>query len=220
MCFSAGASFAASAGLTVVGVATIIKHHKTKDLPLAFIPLIFAIQQAIEGFLWLSLGRGDTSTTMLLTYAFLFFAFLWWPMYSPFAAFLVEPHRSRRRIIVFFCILGALIGSTLYAGFILHPIPAQVAGRCIAYPIEIPYGTFLTYLYVLAAIGSGLFSSRPIIKFFSVFSGAFALISWLAYTMYFTSVWCFFAAVMSLILFFSTGTDITISRRDKATSLL
>lgn len=219
MCFSAGASFAASASLTVIGVATIIKTRKTKDLPLAFIPLIFAIQQAIEGFLWLSLGRGGDGATLPLTYAFLFFAFLWWPIYSPLAAFFVEPHRSRQRIILFFVLLGTLVGFTLYAGFITHPIPAQIASRCIRYPIEIPYGTFLTYLYVLAAIGSGLFSSRPIIKLFSLLSGTFALISWLVYTMHFTSVWCFFAAVLSLFLFFSAKNK-AIPRREKDTSLL
>ena len=55
MCFSASASFGAGIVLSSIGIATITKTQSRSQLSLAFIPLIFAVQQFSEGFLWLSL---------------------------------------------------------------------------------------------------------------------------------------------------------------------
>ena len=57
MCFSAPASFVAAAVTGAVGVAAMMRVHRREELPLAAMPLFFAVQQAIEGFLWLSLRR-------------------------------------------------------------------------------------------------------------------------------------------------------------------
>ena len=74
MCFSPAASFTAAALLSVAGSAAVIKNYKVKKaLPIAIIPLIFAIQQAIEGMLWLNI-QGSGGYTLLFTYLFLFFA--------------------------------------------------------------------------------------------------------------------------------------------------
>mgnify|MGYP000091041284 FL=1 len=73
MCFSATASFAASAVLGATGIATLAKTKDRKMLPLATIPLVFAIQQAIEGGLWLTIADGG-SDAVLLSALFLFFA--------------------------------------------------------------------------------------------------------------------------------------------------
>lgn len=56
MCFSAGASFGASAILVVIGVASLRKVQTRAHLPFAAIPLLFGIKQAFEGVLWLMLG--------------------------------------------------------------------------------------------------------------------------------------------------------------------
>ena len=49
MCFSATASFIAGTTLSVVGVATLRKTEARTELPFAMIPLLFGIQQLIEG---------------------------------------------------------------------------------------------------------------------------------------------------------------------------
>ena len=73
MCFSAEASFIASGGLAVAGGAS-LKVAKKEQRLIALIPLLFAIQQAIEGMQWLYLYRGTSS--LKLAYAFLFFGFV------------------------------------------------------------------------------------------------------------------------------------------------
>lgn len=49
MCFSASASFIAGASLSAIGVATLRRVESKKEIPFATIPLLFGIQQLIEG---------------------------------------------------------------------------------------------------------------------------------------------------------------------------
>ena len=54
MCFSATASFVASGALSALGVATLRATQRKAEIPFATIPLLFGIQQFVEGVLWLS----------------------------------------------------------------------------------------------------------------------------------------------------------------------
>ena len=87
MCFSAPASFVAAGLAGAAGLASLARVQSKAELPLAAMPLVFAIQQTIEGFLWLTLANeavGPTSSS--LTEAFLMFALVLWPIYAPFTA--------------------------------------------------------------------------------------------------------------------------------------
>ncbi len=57
MCFSAAASFSASAVCAAAGVMAIRRADRA-DLPLALIPMIFALHQAIEGLVWMTHAEG------------------------------------------------------------------------------------------------------------------------------------------------------------------
>ncbi|MCX6779300.1 MAG: hypothetical protein NTU97_03655 [Candidatus Magasanikbacteria bacterium] len=201
MCFSSTASFTASGFLTVVGIATLAKTKQKKTLLIMIVPLIFAFQQLIEGLLWLSLKNGS-EYSLPLTYLFLFFALFFWPIYIPFVALLLEPQKIRRRIILFFCFGGILVGILLFVSFLQKPEVVRVVNNCLFYANQSPYPFLLNYLYILFTIGSGAISSRPIIKIISLFGLTSALISWLIYSINFISVWCFFAAIMSVIIYF------------------
>ena len=54
MCFSATASFSAGAVLLGIGALTVKSSHRRREMPLAAIPLLFAIQQLTEGVIWLT----------------------------------------------------------------------------------------------------------------------------------------------------------------------
>ena len=84
MCFSASASFGAGVVLSVIGVASIKKAKSPTQIIFASIPLIFAVQQITEGFLWLSLTHSNfASLKQVTTYIFLFFAQIVWPIWVP-----------------------------------------------------------------------------------------------------------------------------------------
>lgn len=101
MCFSPTASFTASIAIGTIGVATLRHVKNPRELALALMPILFAIQQTIEGFLWLSLGSNGPGA-LPLTYAFGFFAFFLWPIYAPFAVYLLEPEAIRRKLMILF----------------------------------------------------------------------------------------------------------------------
>jgi hypothetical protein len=55
MCFSPTASFVTVGITTAAAIASLTQVRGWRELPLASLPLIFAVQQSVEGFLWLML---------------------------------------------------------------------------------------------------------------------------------------------------------------------
>ncbi|HRK03041.1 MAG TPA: hypothetical protein PLH57_10285, partial [Oligoflexia bacterium] len=114
MCFSANASFLASAGIGAVGAATLLKKPTIRELPLALIPVCFSVQQASEGIVWLTLPTGGLLHSVAVK-VFLLFATMLWPVLVPIAFYLVEQDSSRRKKMRFGIGLGlAVVAYLLY----------------------------------------------------------------------------------------------------------
>ncbi|MFA6486435.1 MAG: DUF6629 family protein [Candidatus Magasanikbacteria bacterium] len=206
MCFSATASFTASAVLGVVGAATLGKTKNKRAWLLSAVPLLFALQQFTEGLLWVSLDRWPTYT-LPLTHVFLFFALFVWPIYTPLMILLLEPSKIRRIIIGFFLAGGIVVGTMFYLNYLTSPEVARVLNRCLYYPTHIFQPESLKYLYIVVTVGSGLISSRMIAKLFCLLVLVGSVITWVFYTVNFTSVWCFFAATISVVLYLQPQKD-------------
>ncbi len=201
MCFSPSASFTASALLGVIGVATVAKTKNKKALPLAVIPLIFALQQLIEGGLWLNI-LGSGRFTLLLTAFFLFFALFWWPAFVPFTVYVIETVPWRRRVLAVLSGVGVATGIYIYATYLLNPTSAVIMNHCIYYEHTTPYGMVGAVLYMCVTVGAGVISSRYMIKFLYTLLAVLAFIAWRIYLANFVSVWCFFAAVASGFIYY------------------
>ena len=52
MCFSASVSFVAGTSLLAAGAVTVRKARHKDELPFAAIPLLFGVQQLVEGVIW------------------------------------------------------------------------------------------------------------------------------------------------------------------------
>ena len=75
MCFSATANFVGSTALGAVGVVTLTKVKHRRELLFASLPLLFAIHQFIEGFVWLGLdGILSPTITHNMGAAFMLYA--------------------------------------------------------------------------------------------------------------------------------------------------
>lgn len=211
MCFSASASFVASAALGSLGAVVYSKKKNTHDWALSLIPIVFAVQQAAEGFLWLSIGQ-NSAFTMLFTSIFLFFAFFWWPAYIPYVAMSLETNPRTKRLLRYVWFLGGSLGLILYGLFLLRPMPAFIQGSSICYayyPYSIAFDAFplIMLVYIGTTVIAGVFSRHTVFQFFSVAAGVGALIAWFFHTSTFTSVWCFFAAILSVILLYQPSSD-------------
>lgn len=197
MCFSASASFIAGGGLVALGGASFVIAKKEKKI-LAAIPLLFGIQQISEGFQWERLNLGTTSP--IAGYIFLFFAFILWPIYVPTFVWLLD--KKRKNILRWFMFLGIIVAVYFIWLMFTQVVAIAKINACIGYSFSnfpLVYPVLLVYL--TAIFGPLLISSHRAFRRFGIVAFVLAIISWIFYFYTFTSVWCFFAAIVSSIFF-------------------
>jgi hypothetical protein len=214
MCFNAAASFAASAvlipaGIHIIGTAWAADRHW---LLLAVFPLLFGVQQALEGVLWLALGDPlgrvvgvpPPAVAPLMALGFLAFAYVLWPTLVPLAARGVEPRAGRRQLFALLAVAGAAGGLFIYLPLLFNPdwLGVGILGGSILYEPKIPFATALSQpsgrgLYALVVLVPMLASSEPLVRRFGLLIFLSVVLSAVAYGYAFVSVWCFFAALLS-----------------------
>ncbi len=204
MCFSAEASFAGGIVISIIGIATITKVHKPSQLVFASIPLFFGIQQFAEGFLWLMLPNPDAIIAQkFATYLFLIMADFLWPMMIPLAVLLMEKNEKKKRILRVFAITGLLL--SLYYAFCLlsFNIYPQISGYHILYKTDFPksLAMFAFAIYLIVTIIPLFVSSIQRTHLLGALMFLSCLITAIFFRQYLTSVWCFFAALISVVIF-------------------
>jgi hypothetical protein len=203
MCFSATADFTSSVVLGAVGVATLREVKDRRELLLAAMPCLFALHEFVEGFVWLGL---DGTLTQQVAHnagaAFVLYAQGILPFLLPLSVFLIEPTKRQRRRMLGFVILGGLLSLYLAWGLIAYPLAISDQSHSIVYVNAITNTTLVAVLYVIATCGSLFFSGfGPLVEL-----GWFNLVGLLVVATVkryaFTSVWCAYAAVVSVIIYF------------------
>ena len=210
MCVSATVSYSATAVLVTTGLYAV---RQARRLPVAYwlwaaIPVFFGIQQAFEGRVWQMLEAGDSGAAIPYAIGFHFFSHFLWLWWIPLCCYLVEPGKIRKRIIGGFVLFGAFAGTLVYFVIVTHPewMTAVVREHSIYYRFSVPYRSSIHLpiptagLYAMTVVVPLLISSHNRIKIF----GALVLLSMLlaseTYSHAYISVWCFFAAILSLYL--------------------
>ncbi len=201
MCFSARISFFAVGLLVSIAIATYRKVRSFYEIPLASIPAIFAIQQLAEGVLWLLVPDGTyPGLIALLKYTFLSIGLIVWPIFGPFSILLVEKDPIRRAVMAICLLLG--FGWSLASLWYLVHYGALVEVRsCHIYYniIGLNYRDLtLLFTYCAITIVPFLVSSSFSLQLLGCLIGVSCGITYFFWYTYFTSVWCFFAAILSL----------------------
>lgn len=210
MCFSATASFIAGVSLSALGVATVKKAKRKSEIPFAMIPLLFGIQQVVEGMLWLSFRFDSPLLNVTMTYMFTLFSHVLWPMYVSFAIGLLETVAWRKKVIWAFQFIGIAVGLYLLYLVIRFPVTSEVDEH-IVYVSPHFYKAPMMVLYLAATCVSSFFSSHKIINLFGVLALLFFMVAYWVHSVAFFSIWCFFAAVLSVViyLYFKFGNEHT-----------
>lgn len=201
MCFSATASFVAGTALLAAGTVTMKKTSRKAELPFAAIPLLFGLQQVIEGVIWLTFRFETPLLNVIMTHVYSFFSHVLWPIYVPFAILLLEPVPWRRKTILTFLLVGSVVGLYLLAILIRFPVTSEAIGGHIAYLSPHFYVMTVMASYLIATCVSMFFSSHNAVFAFGVVAFWSAVAAYAFYTVWFISVWCFFAAVLSGIVY-------------------
>lgn len=201
MCFSASASFIAGTSLSAFGVATIKRAETRAELPFAMIPLLFGVQQLIEGVIWLTFRHEAPLLKQTMTYLYSGFSHVLWPIYVPFAIGFLEAVPWRKKAIFAFEAAGATAGLYLLYFLVARPVVAEVIGKHIVYVSPHFYAVPVMVLYLTATCVSCFFSSHGFVRLF----GGIALLSFIAaylvHVLALVSIWCFFAAILSLLIY-------------------
>ena len=200
MCFSATASFAAGAGLVAAGAFSVSKTRSRRELLYAVIPLLFGVQQLIEGVIWLTFRSEATALNPAMTFAYSLFSHVLWPMYVPWAALVMEPAAARRRWMLACAAAGTAAGLFLLANMLRFPIEARALGGHIEYASPHFFIVLVMAGYLAGTCLSLLFSSHRYVALFGAAALAAFGFSYLVYSRWFISVWCFFAAVLSIVV--------------------
>ena len=210
MCFSPSASFTIGTALGVIGGASIAKAPRREELPFASIPLLFGVQQLTEGVIWVSLG--NPAVLSFASFVFMLFSHVLWPILIPLSVFFMEPKGWRRWVLVACVGVGCVVSSYFLYFLLTETVETSIANKSILYMAPFFAVTFVLSPYTVATCASCLFSSHRIVNFFGVITFLSAIVAYRFYEQTFVSVWCFFAAVLSVIIY------VHIVRRARATA--
>jgi hypothetical protein len=201
MCFSAAVNFVGSGVLATIGVATLTKVKHRRELLFASLPTLFAIHQFIEGFVWLGLdGILSSNITHNMGAAFMLYAQGILPFLLPLSVLLFEPNGKSRTRMVPFLVIGTLTALYILWALAAYPTQIFIRGNSIVYINPATNNTAVAVLYVIATCGSLLFSKVKDMVIFGLANMAI-LLSVMAVKRYaFTSLWCAYAAVASVII--------------------
>ena len=200
MCFSADADFVSGAVIGVVGLATLTKVEKPREIPLAVLPLAFALHQVIEGFVWQNLDQGNARVGGVAVYLYVSFAWVVLPVLAPLAIMLLEPPgRDRRRMAVFVG-LGMLAGAYLASSVFAGDISAHAVHHTIQYGGAGRLANEATVVYIVATCGAPLLSGFRAVVWFGVANAIAVLALAIVQAEGLTSLWCMWAAVVSVLI--------------------
>ena len=173
---------------------------------LALIPLLFALHQTLEGIVWLSMDHkipfipyGDAAKTLFLTIAFVV-----WPIWIPLSLYLAEKEKIRSSLLLLLVASGTLLAAfNAYKGLTQH-VDVIILGKSLRYVGELPDETFF---YLPVIVLPSFISSLRLVWLFGLCIAVTALGADYIYEKMFVSVWCFFAAIVSVVIFFVVRDD-------------
>jgi hypothetical protein len=206
MCFSATGSFAASAMLAGIGFVAFSRNQSTRHRMYAAIPCLFAAQQAAEGVVWVTIDQPDQAGLQrLAVHVFLGFALVIWPWWMPLSLQRVEHDPWRRRLLAGLSWAGVAVAVCAAVIMVRWKPVAEIAGHSITYAFTPGSSVVRPFAFLAAyAIPTVLpffFSSASLART----TGAALVVSLVASVAIkwnaLTSVWCFFAAILSGLVF-------------------
>ena len=201
MCFSATASFSAGAILLGIGTLTLKSASRPRELMFAAIPLLFAIQQLSEGVIWVTFHYEAPQVNAVMTHVYSFFSHVLWPVYVPVAVLLLEPSGKRRRVLLAFVAAGVVVGTYLLYILVAFPVVSRPTGQHIEYVSPHFFAMAAMTLYLTSTTLSPFLSTHRTVKTFGFLALSSFAVAYFLYATWFISVWCFFAALLSVVLY-------------------
>ncbi|MEU3601783.1 DUF6629 family protein [Streptomyces sp. NPDC006798] len=216
MCWSATADLVAGTAIGAAGAVCVVRvlrgdpARRTRDLPLAALPLLLGAHQIVEARLW---HDGGGTGTPVLVWAVIALPLL--PLWLPLAvAAATLPGRTPTgrlpavplRIAVPLAV-GAVTSAVLAHRLATTTVTAEIHGRTVGYAVGLPAPAAVITGYLLATVGALLLARDPVLRLLGAVTGAGAVACALLWRNAFVSTWCALAAVASVLILVWTGRD-------------
>jgi hypothetical protein len=217
MCFSATASFTAAGALGVIGAYSLRHAKAPRTVMFRAIPLVFAAHQFVEGLMWRAwASRTSPRVESWLVHVWMLVALAVWPAWMPIACALMERNSRRRGFMLALSVLG-----TGFGAYVLRHAIVQGAWSCVQnghffYSVHFtrPMEPIVHSLYAICTITPLLLSTSPGTKRLAVALAVSGIAAVLIYKTSAISVWCFFAAWLSVIVVRSPESESEQTRRE------
>ena len=182
------------------GIAALTR-AKEKQRLLALMPLLFSIQQFIEGTIWQSLMAGQSA--QMAIYAYLTFVYIVWPNWPALAIMQMTTKSSEKMNLRLPLMAGIVTSCIALAAFFVTEPQAAITCSHIAYRADLPRWLLLpgSALYLFATLAPFFISSIAHMWIIGVVLGLSYVATILFYQVAVTSVWCFFGALLSVFIF-------------------
>lgn len=200
MCFSPEVDLVAGIVIGAVGIDALRHVRRPAQLPLAILPMLFALHQLVEAVVWWSLqGTFPAALGQVAEWLYLTIAFGLLPVLVPFAVGALEPV-SRRRVVGVFVAVGVVVAVVLMYAVVRGPIVSSVEGHHLEYHVDLAHGRWLVLLYVLATCGALLASAHRHVRVYGAVNLVMViLLAWLNQAAL-ISLWCGWGAVTSVVI--------------------
>ncbi len=197
MCWSATADLVAGVGVAAVGMAavsTVLRAGRSRDLPLAALPLLLGAHQIVESLVWRADGGTGPATVAWAAIALPLLA-LW----VPAAVLCAAPRTARGRLLLPLA-AGVATSTALAYNLATHQVAADIRGHTVGYAVHLSHSGLVLVGYLLATVGSLLLSGDRRLLLFGILAGVGAPVCWVLWRLEFVSTWCALAALCSLVL--------------------
>jgi hypothetical protein len=199
MCFSPVGDLVGGTVVAAIGVdACLHVKGRTEYLAIAALPLLLGLHQIDETFVWWGLqGRVPAGVGRVAMWIYLVFALVVLPILVPLLMMLFESPFRRRWRIAPFLVLGVGVSIVLLEAMLVGHPNVRLGAYHLAYTIGLRHGTAIIGLYVVSTCGPLLASGFRSIVWFGVVNLAAVIVLALLCANGFTSLWCFYAALVS-----------------------
>jgi hypothetical protein len=165
---------------------------------IAALPVVLGLHQIDETLVWWWLqGHVSAGVGHVAMWIYLLFALVALPTLVPATFLLVEPTSRRRWRIVPFVALGVAVSAVLLEAMLVGHPSVQLGTYHLAYSIGLHHGVAIIGLYIVATCGPLLLSGFRSVVWFGLANVAVVVALVLLCASGFTSLWCFYAALLS-----------------------
>ncbi len=199
MCFSPTGDLVGGSVVVAIGIdACLHVRGRPEYIAIAALPVVLGLHQIDETFVWWWL-QGHVSSAwghpaMLI---YLFFALVVLPTLVPVMFFFVEPPGPRRWRIVPFAVVGVAVSAVLLEAMMVGQSRVHLGRYHLIYSIGLHHGIAIIGFYIVATCGPLLVSGFRAVVWFGVANLIAVIVLALLCASGFTSLWCFYAALLS-----------------------